>query len=146
MTLTTGLKTRLALWALLIDCEMRLLLDTHVLLWAVFEPKKIRPQVQQLIADNDNVVCISMASIWEIGIKCNIGRLAIPKSFFDEVPSFGFELLTVTLAHVKSYLELPLHHRDPFDRMIIAQANHERLAVATRDQNFSDYEVETIAS
>ena len=125
---------------------MRLLLDTHVLLWAVFEPNKLTTQAQQVIADSNNIVCVSMVSIWEIGIKCNIGRLAIPKSFFDEIPRFGFELLHVKVAHIKSYIGLPLHHRDPFDRMIIAQANHEQLTVATRDQNFADYQVATIAA
>lgn len=120
---------------------MRLLLDTHVLLWAVFEPSKLNPSLQEAISDSQNIVSISIASLWEIAIKKSIGKLNIPDSFFQKVQKeSGFELLPFQLAHIEQYLTLPLHHRDPFDRMLIAQAQQEQLTLVTLDECIMQYD------
>ena len=104
---------------------MQLLLDSHSLLWAVFDPKKLSVEAQKAIANNDNVVYTSITSLWEIAIKQNLGRLNVPGNFFDAIESGGYELLNITVPHIKVYTGLPLHHRDPFDRILIAQAMNE---------------------
>ena len=121
-----------------------LLLDTHSLLWAVFEPKKLSPEARRVIASEESVVYASIASLWEIAIKQGLGRLYVPGDFFDAIELGGYELLNVTVLHIKQYKDLPHHHRDPFDRMLIAQAMSERLTLVTRDQNIGRYGVPTI--
>ena len=123
---------------------MRLLLDSHSLLWAVFEPKKLSLEAREAIADKDSVVYTSMASLWEIALKQNLGRLDVPDDFFDAIKSGGYELLNITIPHIKKYTGLPLHHRDPFDRLLIAQAISEQLTLITRDKAIGQYDVSII--
>ena len=125
---------------------MRSLLDTHSLLWAVFERKKLSSEAQKIIADKDSVVYTSMASLWEIAIKKNLGRLDVPDNFFDAIESGGFELLNITIPHIKQYTALPLHHRDPFDRILIAQSINEQLTLITRDKEIEQYDISIIKS
>lgn len=121
---------------------MKLLLDSHILLWAVFEPEKLPAPVAEVIAQTNNIICVSIASLWEIAIKKSIGRLDIPDEFFKKVQhNSGFELLLMQPTHVSCYLKLPLHHRDPFDRMLIAQAQEERLTFVTCDSVMMQYDV-----
>lgn len=121
---------------------MRLLLDTHILLWAVFEPSKLSHELQTEIANTQNIVSISIVSLWEIAIKQNIGRLSIPNSFYDKVQKeSGFDLLLLHPSHIQQYTQLPLLHRDPFDRMLIAQAQHEHLTLVTNDNSIMQYDV-----
>jgi PIN domain nuclease of toxin-antitoxin system len=121
---------------------MKLLLDTHVLLWTVFEPHKLAPALQEAIADSHNIVTISIVSLWEIAIKQNIGKLSLPESFSRKVlKESGFDLLLLQPAHIQQVLSLPLHHRDPFDRMLIAQAQAEQLTFVTCDESIVQYEV-----
>ena len=123
---------------------MRYLLDTHCLLWTIFEPDKLSAQAQKIILDRDNVICVSLISLWEISIKQNIGRLDIPEEFFEVVSKGGFEMISLTIPQIKQYRTLPLHHRDPFDRMLIIQAQQQKLILITRDSELSKYDIEVV--
>jgi len=120
---------------------MRLLLDSHILLWSVFEPTKLSTSLQKEIENKNNIVSVSIVSLWEIAVKQNIGRLSLPKNFFEKVQKeSGFDMLLLQPAHIQQYLTLPLHHRDPFDRMLIAQAQQEELTLVTHDDLILQYE------
>lgn len=123
---------------------MRLLLDSHSLLWAVFEPQKLSAETRRLIANRDNIVYSSIASLWEISIKHSLGRLDLPDQFFDTITHGGYELLHIAIPHIKIYASLPLHHRDPFDRILVAQAIAEQLTIITRDPEVQQYDVRTL--
>lgn len=121
---------------------MRLLLDSHILLWTVFEPGKLSAAMREAIVNTDNLVCISIASLWEIAIKQSIGRITLPDAFFNTIyQQSGFDLLLIQPSHVKHYLTLPLHHRDPFDRLLVAQAKVEQLILVTCDEAIMRYDV-----
>ncbi len=125
---------------------MRLLLDTHCLLWTLGMPERLHPDARQALASENSIVYVSMASLWECAIKTTIGKLKLPKEFFAHCPPPGFELLHIEPPHVILYTQLPLHHRDPFDRILIAQAKHEQLILMTRDTEILQYDVETMAA
>jgi PIN domain nuclease of toxin-antitoxin system len=116
----------------------RLLLDTHPLLsWLAAEA--IAQEAADAIANPSNMVAVSAASIWEITIKRQIGKLRFEGSPADEVRRAGFDLLSVTAEHAELAGDLPLHHRDPFDRMLVAQAQLEGLVLVSRDAAFYRY-------
>jgi len=119
---------------------MTLLLDTHVMLWWRANDKSLGPVVRDAISTAD-AVFVSAASAWEVAIKIAVGRLKLPASFEKGVEASGFERLPITFAHAERAASLPLHHRDPFDRMLIAQAQTEGLTLVTRDRNLTAYEV-----
>ena len=123
---------------------MKYLLDTHSLLWTIFEPDKLSAEAQETILDRDNIICVSLISLWEISIKQNIGRLDIPEEFFEVVSKGGFEMLSLTIPQIEQYRTLPLHHRDPFDRMLIIQAQQQKLILITRDAEISKYDLEIV--
>ena len=123
---------------------MKYLLDTHALLWTIFEPSKLSTEAQEIILDRDNIICVSLVSLWEISIKKNIGRLDIPEEFFEVVRTGGFEILTLTMDQIEQYQTLPLHHRDPFDRMLVVQALQQKLILITRDSKISKYDLEIL--
>jgi PIN domain nuclease of toxin-antitoxin system len=125
---------------------MKFLLDTHTLLWTVFEPDKLSAEAQEIIVDQNNIIGVSLVSLWEISIKRNIGRLDIPKDFFEMVTTGGFEMLPLTIAQIEQYQKLPLHHRDPFDRMLVVQARQQKLVLITRDSEISKYDVKIVAA
>lgn len=116
---------------------MRLLLDTHVLIWWD-EGAKISAKAGQAIREAEQVY-VSAASAWEIAIKASLGRLSTARRVADAAAESGFEELPVRLAHAEAVLALPWHHRDPFDRMLVAQALAEGLTVVTRDPMFRRY-------
>ena len=119
-----------------------LLLDTHVFLWAVADPGRLDPAVRRAVEDAATSVLVSAASIWEIAIKRALGRLAFPMNRLDEMMrEKGFSALPVTHAHAAAAGALPRHHADPFDRMLVAQAQLERLALASADAVLGQYEV-----
>jgi PIN domain nuclease of toxin-antitoxin system len=118
---------------------MRLLLDTHVALWAVLDDHQIRPSARALIADEENPIFVSVVTLWEIAIK-----FARPRGRPDDMPisaaealsyfmEAGYQLLGVTVSHALAVAELPSIHADPFDRMLIAQARSEPLRLMTND-------------
>lgn len=123
---------------------MRYLIDTHILLWTSFEPEKLSKEIADIIADPNNIVALSHVSLWEIAIKNNIGRLNLPDTFFDQVLNTGFEAIALSAQHIKEYLTLPLHHRDPFDRMLISQARCKHMTLITKDTKIAQYEVDTL--
>ena len=123
---------------------MKYLLDTHSLLWTIFEPEKLSAEAQEIILDRDNIIFISLISLWEISIKQNIGRLDIPEEFFEVVTKGGFEILSLNMLQIEQYRMLPLYHRDPFDRMLVIQAQLQKLILITRDSEISQYDVEIV--
>lgn len=122
---------------------MNLLLDTHVLLWWLADIE-LRPETGELIADPDNLVAVSAASVWEVSIKRALGKVHAPPGLDNAIEASGFEPLDITAAHAERAGSLPPHHRDPFDRMLVAQAQEEDLAVITRDVAFDAYDVRIV--
>jgi PIN domain nuclease of toxin-antitoxin system len=123
---------------------VRLLLDTHTLIWALDDPHRLPAKVRGAL-DAGVAVFISAASTWEIAIKVAVGRLVFP---IDELPQTlvdaAFQELPVSIAHSLGAASLPLLHRDPFDRLLITQARHERLTLVTRDPDIRRYPVDTL--
>jgi len=119
---------------------VRLLLDTHALLWWLADEGLV-PQARDAIADPGNLVVVSAASAWEISIKKALGKLAAPDDLEQQVHAGGFLPLPVSIAHGVAAGELARHHDDPFDRMLIAQAYTEGLTIVTRDKRFDEYGV-----
>ncbi|MBS0273654.1 MAG: type II toxin-antitoxin system VapC family toxin [Proteobacteria bacterium] len=122
---------------------MRLLLDTHIALWAITDDPKLPAKARALIADTENTVAVSAASVWEIAIKHSLGRAnAMPISGTQALKYFhdaGYDLLAVTAAHAAAVERLKLRHADPFDRMLVAQALSEPLTLLTHDKQVADY-------
>jgi PIN domain nuclease of toxin-antitoxin system len=118
----------------------RLLLDTHPLL-AWLAGDAIARETADAIADPSSTVAVSAASVWEITIKRQVGKLRFEGSPAAEVIDAGFELLSITAAHVERAGDLPLHHRDPFDRMLVSQAQAEGMTLVSRDAAFDLYDV-----
>ena len=119
---------------------MKLLLDTHALLWWLDDDDRLERSAVEAVAQAD-VVAVSAASAWEIGIKQAIGKLTGPHDLSTELATNGFTELPVTVAHALAAGALPPHHSDPFDRMLIAQARLEGLTLVTRDPRFAEYGV-----
>ena len=123
---------------------MRLLLDTHTFLWWLSDWEEIAEPAREAIADPGSVVFVSAVSGWEIGIKKAKGRLAAPGNLAAMVAEKRFEHLPLTFAHAEQAAALPPRHRDPFDRMLIAQAQAEGLTLVTRDSRIPLYDVKTM--
>ncbi len=116
----------------------RILLDTHLLLWAVSEPKKLPPRARRWIDEAE--VFVSAASIWEVSIKTALGTLtADPAQLLAELEPAGFQLLPVTGEHAAAVALLPPLHNDPFDRMLVSQAKTEPLILLTNDSALGGY-------
>ena len=120
---------------------MRLLLDSHVLLWLASGDPSLGSDATAAILDDANEALVSVASVWELEIKRAKGLLQIPQDLGAKLNPAGFELLDVTLGHVVRAAELPLHHRDPFDRMLVAQAQTEVAVLVTNDEALRAYDV-----
>ena len=123
---------------------MRLLLDTHIFLWWVSDWDQIAKPARKAIADPNNEVFVSAVSGWEIGVKKAKGRLAAPDNLTAVVEEKQFQHLLLTFEHAERAATLPAHHRDPFDRMLVAQARVEGLVLITRDARVSLYDVPTL--
>jgi PIN domain nuclease of toxin-antitoxin system len=122
----------------------RLLIDSHVLLWHVLDDARLGPAPTAAIEAGDAEVFVSTASLWEIAIKASIGKLDAPDDLPRRVEDLGFEMLPVTADHAWRVRSLPLHHRDPFDRLLIAQAQIERMPIVTADPAFARYEIDVV--
>ena len=118
-----------------------LLLDTHVLLWWLADDAKLGSVARSHITDSASVVYVSAVSIWEAAIKRAAGRLATPDGLADEVDDVGFERLSVGFDHAEQAGGLPRHHGDPFDRLLIAQAQVEGATLVTSDRRIEAYDV-----
>ena len=117
----------------------RFLLDTHTLLWWSNDSPQLGPRCRQMISNDRNQVFVSAATTWEISIKMAIGKLRAPEDMDSVVEDEGFSKLPISLYHGQLAGSLPAHHRDPFDRMLIAQAQAEGLILITADENISLY-------
>ena len=125
---------------------MRLLLDTHVFLWWVSEWGRIAEPARRAIANPGNQVFVSAVSGWEIGVKRAKGKLVAPDNLAAIVTDKRFEHLPLSFVHAERAAALPRLHGDPFDRMLIAQAQTEGLTLVTRDKRIPRYEVETMSA
>lgn len=124
---------------------MRLLVDTHAMLWALGKPSELSLAARDAIADPANLIVVSSASLWECAIKASIGKLDLPEDFYDSIPEAGYEVMPIRIPHLNVYRTLPMHHRDPFDRMLVAQARAEALVLISRDPEILKYHVEILA-
>jgi PIN domain nuclease of toxin-antitoxin system len=127
---------------------MILLLDTHTFIWYVTDNSRLSNQVLKLINDKNNEILLSIASLWEIAIKQNLGKLSFnqPLEIFitQQLNLNDFRLLDIKISHVAFVATLPLHHRDPFDRIIIAQSVVENIPILSADKIFDAYPIERL--
>ncbi len=129
---------------------MKLLIDTHVLLWWFMRSDRLKKKIRETLADPANDVFVSAAATWEIAIKTAIDRLTLPgdpgQYLSDRIRRAGIAELPITPAHTYGVFALPPHHADPFDRLLIAQAQHEGLTIVTSDPVFKRYDVRRISA
>jgi PIN domain nuclease of toxin-antitoxin system len=122
---------------------MNLLLDTHTLLWFLTNDSSLSARARRAIEDAGNVTHVSAASLWEVAIKCALGKLKLPAPYAEVFPrqleTNGFTLLPIAPTHCAALLTLPFYHRDPFDRLLLAQTRVEGLTLATDDGQFAPY-------
>ena len=122
---------------------MRFLIDTHVFLWFIAGDTRLSETVRKAIEDENNEVLLSIASVWEIAIKTSVGKLALMKPFAELIPEQiadnEIDVLPIHFEDLKIVASLPLHHRDPFDRILIAQGIRYGVAIATDDPSFAYY-------
>jgi PIN domain nuclease of toxin-antitoxin system len=122
---------------------MRLLLDTHTFLWFLNDDSQLSTQARGLIEDGANEVFLRVASLWEMAIKISLGKLQLSQSFdpfiAEQLTLNSIKLLDITLAHTAAVIPLPFHHRDPFDRLVIAQALTEAMPIVGADRAFDAY-------
>lgn len=123
---------------------MQYLLDTHVILWWLTEPKKIKPKALKIISERNNKIFISSASFWEIGIKKGLGRITIPHNIIETLLNEGFEILPISAEEGLGVADLPMIHSDPFDRLLVIQAKLNDLIIVTNDVKINDYPVVTV--
>jgi PIN domain nuclease of toxin-antitoxin system len=127
---------------------MRILLDTHIFIWMVTEPERLSPRLTAPIIDRQNSLFLSLASIWEIQIKVALGKLDLrgdlAKTVDIQIKENFIQLLLIDLQHVYALSNLPPHHRDPFDRLLIAQSQVEKMTLATVDSAFDQYEIDRL--
>ena len=124
---------------------MNLLLDTHTFLWFIAGSSNLSKKARTLIEDADNQIFLSSASLWEIAIKISLGKLKLVDSFETFIPQQlevnGIEMLNIAISHTAVVAQLPFHHRDPFDRLLIAQAVAEEMPIVSGDEEFDKYEI-----
>lgn len=127
---------------------MRAMLDTHTFLWWIIDNPQLSSRVREIISNSDNIIFLSAVSGWEIAIKAKLGKLLLPEnpeSFISEQLAVNaINPLPLQMSHALHVYRLPDHHRDPFDRMLVAQAQLEKLPILTVDPQIAQYSVETI--
>jgi PIN domain nuclease of toxin-antitoxin system len=123
---------------------VKLLLDTHVLLWWLDNPKQLSGEALGAIRDEKNAVFVSAAIVWEIIIKKALDKLTAPENLDEVIAENRFDPLAITLEHALALEKLPQHHRDPFDRMLVAQALVEGLTIVSRNSQIAKYPVDQI--
>ncbi len=124
--------------------ELQIILDTHIFLWAISNPNKIEKNKQKKIQSLSNTIYISAISVVELMIKDSIGKIVIDFNPIEIAKKSGFEMLDFAAEDALILKELPFHHRDPFDRMIIAQSIRNKFSIITNDQKFNKYECKLI--
>lgn len=123
---------------------MRLLLDTHVLIWALSEQKRLSDKTRKLLIDVNNIVLVSTVSLWELQIKKSLNKITLPEDFILQLQNNGYELLNISCKYIEKLDDIPLIHRDPFDRMLIAQSICENIPLVTKDPEIAKYNVQII--
>ena len=127
---------------------MKLLLDTHALIWFISGDSKLGEQAKEAFLNRDNRLYFSKVSLWEITIKISLGKLVLAGQWLTaiekEMVSNGIQWLEIEIDHCKILADLPLHHRDPFDRLLISQAISESMSIVSIDRQFSLYPLEII--
>ena len=124
----------------------RYLLDTHTFLYCLFGVDKLSPGCKDIITDPENDIFVSSVNLWEISIKKSIGKLQAPEDMVSIVEEKGFLGLPISLEDGQSIIDLPLLHKDPFDRMLIAQAKNNKLTIITNDKVIPTYDVKTMSA
>lgn len=117
---------------------MNLLLDSHIILWWLADDPRLSPKARALIENADEAF-VSAATAWELAIKASLGKLKMPEGFIETVEKEGFQHLPITPEHAMAVKNLPWHHRDPFDRLLVAQAKLEGLKLLTKEQILARY-------
>ena len=125
---------------------MNLLLDTHALLWWLNDDPMLADSARTAIADPENTVFLSAVVVWEIRIKESIGKLDLPDDFAEVLGGQRFAELPITVAHTHAIADMPAIHRDPFDRMLVAQAKVEEMVIVTRDTAIAEYGVRIVVA
>jgi len=123
---------------------MNVLLDTHILIWALENNPTLSENARNAITTGRNMVFVSSVSVWEISIKKSIGKLKVPDNLLEELLSHRFSLLDINAEHAQLAGALPLIHKDPFDRMLVAQAKIEKLTLISVDPHIAQYEVKLL--
>lgn len=124
---------------------MRVLLDTHILLWWLSEPERLSKAQYDLISYKETQALVSAGSIWEMRIKESLGKIEIPSDIISIIKEEAFQFLAVSEEHADYISRLPIHHKDQFDRIIIAQAKIEDLTLVSSDKIFLKYDIEIIS-
>lgn len=128
---------------------MNTLLDTHNFLWYLQDSKELSAKAAEIIEDSSDAIWLSIASLWEISIKVGLGKLSLQNSFTElegVLQQLKIEVLPITFFDTERYLNLPLHHRDPFDRILVAQAMNHSLILISRDLAFDAYDIQRVWS
>jgi PIN domain nuclease of toxin-antitoxin system len=123
---------------------MTYLLDTHILIWAITDDQKLLKHLKEEISNMDNDVYVSIASLWEISIKKSLGKLELKgslKEIFESIELTQFKILPIDESHIMKVSELEFYHRDPFDRLLIAQSMVENFTIITKGEKFALYPV-----
>jgi PIN domain nuclease of toxin-antitoxin system len=126
---------------------MNILLDTHTFLWYLQDSKELSSKAAEILEDSSNNLWLSIASLWEISIKLGLGKLTLRNSFSDleaVLQQLKIEVLPISFSDTERYLNLPLHHRDPFDRILVAQSMNHSLVLISRDLAFDDYNIQRL--
>lgn len=119
---------------------MKLLVDTHLLLWWLADDARLPGKARDMLSDDQNEICVSVASLWEIVLKMDKGKLKVnPSELLNEIHANQFNVVPIEAAHTLTYARLPQHHHDPFDRMLVAQATSESLRLLTHDPQLRNY-------
>lgn len=120
---------------------MKLLLDTHAALWWLADDERLGPDALRQLSDDSNRILLSAAVVWEVAIKRSLGKLQAPADLAPTLIAAGVQSLPITLDHAAAVEALPWHHRDPFDRMLVAQALAESAAIVSQDDRLQKYDV-----
>lgn len=127
---------------------MKFLLDTHTFLWFIQDDPSLSHPAKAAIENSNNAIFISIVSVWEMAIKTSLGKLQLPNSFEEIIPAQillnHFSILPITIPHLQQVAKMPFHHRDPFDRLLIAQCQVEECPIIGQDQIFSLYTVQQL--